>query len=156
LGAFLLALVTIGAQTIDTVTGGEMGRVATTVAPGLMIMAMILFMGKMSGVHLNLAVTLGFAARGNFPWCRVPGYIVAQLVGAVLACLFLYIVFGRLAPLPSISGPGDGFTAMQTFAVEVVLKFGLVSIILGTASKAQNVGHLSALAICGYVALAGL
>lgn len=44
---------------------------------------------------------------------------------------------------------------MQAFAVEVVLKFGLVSIILGTASKAQNVGHLSALAIGGYVALAG-
>jgi aquaporin Z len=67
LGTFLLAFVTIGAQTIDTVTGGEIGRVATTVAPGLMIMAMILFMGKMSGVHLNLAVTLGFAVRGNFP-----------------------------------------------------------------------------------------
>ena len=58
-------------------------------APGLMVMAIILFMGKVSGAHLNPAVSLAFAARGDFPWRRVPGYIVVQLVGATLACLFL-------------------------------------------------------------------
>ena len=44
-----------------------------------MVMAIILFMGKVSGAHLNPAVSIAFALRGDFPWRRVPGYIVVQL-----------------------------------------------------------------------------
>ena len=51
------------------------------VAPGLMVTAIILFMGAVSGAHLNPAVSLAFALRGDFPWRRVPGYIVIQLIG---------------------------------------------------------------------------
>ena len=77
--------------------GGMMGqafpdtisRTAAVVAPGLMVMAIILFMGKVSGAHLNPAVSVAFSLRGDFPWRRVPGYIVVQLVGATLAALFL-------------------------------------------------------------------
>ena len=54
-----------------------------------MVMAIILFMGAVSGAHLNPAVSLAFALRGDFPWKRVPGYIIIQLIGATLACLFL-------------------------------------------------------------------
>lgn len=45
-------------------------------------MAIILFMGAVSGAHLNPAVTLGFALRGDFPWRRVPGYILARVPGS--------------------------------------------------------------------------
>ena len=55
-------------------------------------MAIILFMGKVSGAHLNPAVSIAFALRGDFPWWRVPGYIVVQLVGAALAAWFLQAV----------------------------------------------------------------
>ena len=51
------------------------------VAPGLMVMVIIYFMGTVSGAHLNPAVTLAFAVRRNFPWRRVPGYILAQIAG---------------------------------------------------------------------------
>ena len=60
-------------------------RTAAVTAPALMVLAVILFMGKVSGAHLNPAVSLAFAARGDFPWRRVPGYIVVQLIGATLA-----------------------------------------------------------------------
>ena len=49
-------------------------------------------MGKVSGAHLNPAVSLAFALRGDFPWWRVPGYIVVQLAGAALAAWFLQAV----------------------------------------------------------------
>ena len=64
-------------------------------------MGVILFMGKVSGAHLNPAVSIAFSLRGDFPWRRVPGYIVVQLIGATLACLFLRAVIDvsqRTAP----------------------------------------------------------
>ena len=64
-----------------------------------MVMAIILFMGAISGAHLNPGVSLAFAMRGDFPWRRVPGYIIIQLVGATLACLFLLAVFGKVEHL---------------------------------------------------------
>ena len=57
-----------------------------------MVMAIILFMGKVSGAHLNPAVSIAFALRRDFPWWRVPGYIIVQLAGATLAALFLHAV----------------------------------------------------------------
>ena len=71
----------------------------TVVAPGPMVMGIILFMGAVSGVHLNPGVSLAFALRGDFPWKRVSGYIVTQLIGATLACLFLSLVFGNVEHL---------------------------------------------------------
>ena len=61
-----------------------------------MVMAIILFMGKVSGAHLNPAVSIAFALRRDFPWWRVPGYIVVQLGGAALAAWFLQAVVARL------------------------------------------------------------
>ena len=60
-----------------------------------MVMAVILFMGRVSGAHLNPVVTMAFALRGEFFWRRVPGYLAAQLVGGILACVFLWALFGR-------------------------------------------------------------
>ena len=94
LGTFFLVLVAAGAGIVNIAASGSVSLVARVVAPALMVMAVILFMGKISGAHLNPAVTIAFAARGDFPWRRVPGYIVAQLVGAVVACAFLAGVFG--------------------------------------------------------------
>ena len=80
----------VGAQ-----SHGQIGRAAAVTAPGLTVTALILFMGAVSGAHLNPVVSIAFAARGDFPWKRVPGYIAVQLVGATLACLFLWAAFGK-------------------------------------------------------------
>src|ERR1700678_4129601 len=153
LGTFALVLVAAGGGLLHA--KGQVSLAAAVVAPGLMVMAIILFMGAVSGAHLNPVVSLAFSLRGDFPWRRVPGYVVMQLVGATLACLFLDAVFGNIEHLGATL-PGAGYAAWQALLMEVVLTASLVSVILGTASAAQNVGRVAALAVGGYIALAGL
>ena len=155
MGTFLLVLVAAGAGMMNAAFGDPISRTAAVVAPGLMVMAMILFMGRVSGAHFNPAVSIAFALRGDFPWNRVPGYIIAQFVGAVLAVLFLQAVIGSSAS-NGATYPAQSATDVAAFLMEVVLTFGLVSVILGTASGAQNIGIIGALGVGGYIALAGL
>lgn len=153
LGTFMLVLVAAGGGLLHG--KGQISLTAAVVAPGLMVMAIILFMGAVSGAHLNPVVSLAFALRGDFPWRRLPGYVVIQLVGATLACLFLYAVFGNVEHLGATL-PGSGYASWQALLMEVALTGTLVSVILGTASAAQNVGAIAALGVGGYIALAGL
>src|SRR4029450_6696394 len=155
LGTFFLVLVGAGGGVVDAVSDGAIGRGANVTAPGLMVLAIILFMGAVSGAHLNPAVTLGFALRGDFPWRRVPGYIVAELLGSTLAVLLLWAMFGKVGSLGATE-PGPGISDGQAMLMELVLTVGLVSVILGTASKAQNLGPLRALGGGAYIILAGL
>ena len=154
LGTFLLVLVGAGGAVVNASSHGAISRSTAVAAPGLMVMAIILFMGAVSGAHLNPAVTLGFTIRGDFPWRRVPGYIIVQLLGATLACLFLWAVLGKLGRLGATE-PGAGISDWRAMLFELVLTVGLLSTILGTASRAQNVGTLSAVAVGGYIILAG-
>ena len=86
---------------------GQISLPAAVVAPGLTVLGIILYMGAISGAHLNPVVTLAFALRGDFPWKRVPGYIIIQLIGATLACLFLLAVFGNIQHVcATLPGPG--------------------------------------------------
>ena len=153
LGTFMLVLVAAGGGLLHG--EGQISLAAAVVAPGLMVMAIILFMGAVSGAHLNPVVSLAFALRGDFPWRRLPGYALIQLVGATLACLFLYAVFGDVQHLGATL-PGPGYADWQALLMEVALTGTLVSVILGTASAAQNVGAIAALGVGGYIALAGL
>lgn len=155
LGTFFLVLVGAGGGVVDAVSHGAIGRGASVTAPGLMVMAIILFMGAVSGAHLNPAVTLGFALRGDFPWRRVPGYIIAELLGSTLAVLLLWAMFGKVGSLGATE-PGAGITDVQAMVMELILTVGLFSVILGTASRAQNLGPLSALGVGAYIILAGL
>ncbi len=153
LGTFALVLAAAGGGLLHA--KGQISLAAAVVAPGLMVMAIILFMGAVSGAHLNPAVSLAFALRGDFPWRRVPGYIIIQLIGATLAGLFLRWVFGNVEHLGATL-PGPGYKNWQALLMEIVLTVLLVSVILGTASAAQNVGAIAALGVGGYIALAGL
>jgi aquaporin Z len=155
LGTFFLVLVAAGGGMMGQAFPNTIGRAAAVTAPGLMVLAIILFMGKVSGAHLNPAVSLAFAARGNFPWRRVPGYILVQLAGATLAALFLRAVIDVSASYGS-NYPAAGYSSMSAFWMELILTLGLVSVILGTASGAQNIGIIGAFGVGAYIALAGL
>jgi aquaporin Z len=156
LGTFFLVLVAVGADMVNARFGGSaVPYSARVVAPALMVVAIILFMGTLSGAHLNPAVSIGFALRGDFPWRRVPAYIVAQSIGAVLAALLLWGLIGKQGSA-GLTLPGSGISTATALVWELVLTTGLVSVILGTASGAQQIGALAALGVGSYIALAGL
>jgi aquaporin Z len=155
LGTFFLVLVAAGGGMMGHAFPNTISRTAAVTAPALMVMAIILFMGKVSGAHLNPVVSVAFSLRGDFPWPRVLGYIVAQLGGAALAALFLQHVI-KVSAVYGANYPAAGYTAWAAFWMEVILTLGLVSVILGTASGAQNVGIIGAFGVGGYIALAGL
>jgi aquaporin Z len=155
LGTFFLVLVAAGGGMMGQAFPDTISRTAAVVAPGLMVMAIIMFMGKVSGAHLNPAVSIAFSLRGDFPWRRVPGYVVVQLVGATLAALFLHAVINVSATYGS-NYPAPGYSGGSAFLMEGILTLGLVSVILGTASGAQNIGIFGAIGVGAYIALAGL
>ena len=155
IGTFLLVLVAAGGGMMSHAFPGSMSRAAAVTAPGLMVLAIILSMGKVSGAHLNPAVSFAFAARGDFPWRRLPGYFLAQFAGASGAAYFLHQVV-KVSARYGANYPAAHYPASSAFWMELVLTMGLVTVILGTASGAQNVGMLGALGVGAYVALAGL
>ena len=156
LGTFFLVLVAVGGGMVSARFGGNaVPYGAKVVSPALMVMAIILFMGTVSGAHLNPAVSIAFAARGDFPWKRVPAYIVTQFLGAILATLLLWALIGKQGSA-GLTLPGSGISTTTAMLWEIVLTAGLVSVILGTASGAQQIGPIAAIGVGSYIALAGL
>jgi aquaporin Z len=152
-GAFLLVVVAAGGGVVVAQTSGALTPGMAAVAPGILVMTIIYFMGAVSGAHLNPTVTLAFAVRRNFPWRRVPGYLLAQLGGGVAAALFLRAMFGTVGAL---GAPGKDIGSGRSLAMEILLTTGLVKTILGTASGARNIGNNGAITVGGYIALSGL
>jgi aquaporin Z len=156
LGTFFLVLVAVGGGMVNARFGGHaVPYGALVVAPALMVAAIILFMGAVSGAHLNPGVSIAFALRGDFPWKRVPAYIFAQFVGAILATLLLWGLIGK-QDTAGLTLPGHGISTTTAMVWEIVLTVGLVSTILGTASGAQQLGPIAAIGVGSYIALAGL
>ena len=155
LGTFFLVLAAAGGGMMGHAFPGVISHSAAVVAPALTVVAIILFMGKVSGAHLNPVVSIAFALRRDFPWRRVPGYILVQLIGATLAALFLRSVV-HVSAIYGSNYPAHGYSDMAAFWMELILTLGLVSVILGTASGAQNIGLFGAFGVGAYIALAGL
>lgn len=153
-GTFLLVLVAAGIQMTGALSD-DVTPAMQAVAPGLVVMVIIYFMGSVSGAHLNPAVTLAFAVRRNFPWHRVPGYIAAQVTGGLAAIIFLRALLGTVGDLGATT-PHPGVRPGVALAIEIVLTAGLVNVILGTATGARNVGANGAIAVGAYIALAAL
>jgi len=156
LGTFFLVLVAVGGGMVNARFGGSaVPYTALVVAPALMVAAIILFMGAVSGAHLNPGVSVAFALRGDFPWRRVPAYIAAQFLGAALATLLLWALLGKQGAA-GLTLPGHGISTLTAMWWELVLTTGLVSTILGVSSGAQQLGPIAAIGVGSYIALAGL
>ena len=152
LGTFLAVTVAVGGGTVAFWSHGAVSLGMLAAAKGMIVMVIIYFMGTVSGAHLNPAVTFAFAVRRNFPWSRVPGYIAAQFVGAIAGVYFIQCIFGDLFS-HGATVPASGITTTSAFLLETMLSAGLISVILGTASGARNIGTNGAIAVGGYIAL---
>jgi len=154
-GTMLTVVFSVGSSMVIATSKGMVSYGMAMTARGLIVICAIFFMGAVSGAHLNPAVTLAFAWRRNFPWSRVTGYIIAQILGAIAAVLFAQFIFGNVAHLGA-SHPGDGISPFKAFAMETFLTAGLVNTILGTASGSRNLDTNCAIAVGSYIILAGL
>jgi MIP family channel proteins len=152
LGTSALVFFGCGAIVVDAERGG-LGHVGVSLAFGLVVMAMVYAFGHVSGAHINPAVTLALASRGRFAWKAVPGYLGAQIAGAVLAAVFLRASLGDVANLGATQPSGsDG----QSFVWEVLLTAVLLVVIVAVATDARAVAAGAAIAIGGTIALASL
>jgi aquaporin Z len=155
IATFFLVTVAAGVGMVASAYPGSISPAMKGAAIGLVIMAMILFVGRISGTHMNPAVTLAFAARGDFPWRRVPGYLIVQIAAGFLAA---FVLVGLVGVSSSNGGsyPGANTSPLTAMFVEMLLTFGLVSVVMGTASGAQSVGTFAAFAVGGYIALSAM
>jgi len=150
-----MVLIGCGAMVMDVRTGGAIGHGGIAAAFGLIVMAVIYALGHVSGAHINPAVTIAFATIGRFPWREVPAYVVAQVLGALAAAWLLSGIPEGAHTLGATQVAPD-LGAMGGLAVELVLTFMLMLIIVGVATDARAVGNLAGLAIGATVALAAL
>lgn len=153
LGTFLLVLGGVGtalfASNHFTDPGsGSAVYVAIAFAFGLTVVVGVYAFGPISGGHFNPAVSLGLAAAGRLPWRDVPGYIIAQVVGGLIATTILVLIglFGPDGWLTTAQDAGfasngwgehspGGFGMWAAIIIEVVLTAVFLFVILGTTHK---------------------
>ncbi len=152
-GTFCLVTAGCGAIVVDHLNGGRLGIVGISLVFGLVVMAMIYTIGHISGAHMNPAVTLGFYAAGRLSSGEIFPYIVSQLVGATAASAFLALMFGAHSGL-GITQPAG--SASQSFAMEFVLSFMLMLVIMGVATDHRAQGTMAGVAIGGTICFEAL
>jgi aquaporin Z len=154
-GTAALVIVAAGADTIEAVSGGQIGHVARYLSPGLLIVALIWSFSAISGAHVNPAVTLAFVMRGVFPVRKAFGYWVVQFAGGVAGAMLLRAFFGG-AIEKGVTHAGPGISLVTAFGWEATITALLVLVIISTAAEKAIVGKNAALAVGFTVALCGL
>jgi glycerol uptake facilitator-like aquaporin len=134
--AALLAVVVGSGIMGERLAGGNVAiaLLANALATGAGLLALILTFGAVSGCHLNPVVTLSMAQRGDLPWRRVPGYLAAQVVGAVAGVLLAHAMFD----LPLLQTSTHLRHGVGQWLSEAVATFGLVGVIWCCSRRAPT------------------
>lgn len=134
-GTFVLVLIGCG---VAVVTGANV--VATALAFGLVIVAMAYSIGNVSGCHVNPAVSLGMLLTKQMNVKDFVGYVIAQVLGAVVASCVLGVLLGDFTALGANGYGADGQLATNVWIaliIEMILTFIFVLVILGVTSKKE-------------------
>ncbi|HEY9826824.1 MAG TPA: MIP/aquaporin family protein [Stenomitos sp.] len=130
IGTFTLVFAGTGAVIVDHLSQGAVTHLGISFVFGAVVTALIYALGHISGAHFNPAVTLAFWSSGFFQRNRVLPYILAQILGAVVASGVLCLSFGSVANLGATL-PYQG-NWQQSFTLETILTFILMFVILGS------------------------
>jgi aquaporin NIP len=149
-GTFILVFCGTGAMVIDQQTGGAVTHVGVAITWGLVVMSLIYSFGNVSGCHINPAVSIAFTIAGRFKARLLPGYIISQLAGALLASLVLKLLFPT-SPLLGATMPAG--SEMQSLILEVLLTFFLMLVIMNVAHGSKEQGQFAGIAIGAVVGL---
>jgi glycerol uptake facilitator protein len=147
IGTAFLVFVGVGSVPATLIVNGDapftmadLGMISF--AFGTIVVATVYALGHISGNHINPAVTLGLAATGKFPWSKVPAYLAAQVVGAVIGSVAILGVLGQQASDVGlgVAAYGTGVGAGQAFVAEFVGTFILVFTIFGVIHRKAVAG----------------
>jgi aquaporin NIP len=150
IGTFILVFCGTGAMVIDQQTAGAVSHVGVSITWGLTVMSLIYSIGQVSGCHINPAVSIAFTLAGRFKARLLPGYIISQLAGALLASLTLKILFPT-SPLLGATMPVG--LDLQSFILELLLTFFLTVVIMSVAHGSKEQGQFAGIAIGAVVGL---
>ena len=161
-GTFLFFFVGMGAVVLGSHTGdGSGGLIGVAFALGLALAVMVSALGAVSGGHFNPAVTFGVWITGRIEPARAGLYVIAQLVGAVLAALAVRFVFPESSWEPVALGTpalGEGTDVAQGIVIEAILTMALLVAVIGTAvdPRAPKIGGLAiGLAVAADILMGG-
>jgi glycerol uptake facilitator protein len=124
------------------------GWVAVNMGYGIAVMVAVYAVGRISGAHLNPAVTLGLATIGSFPWAQVPGYIAAQTLGAFAGAIVVWLAFlphWRITEDPAVKlGVFSTAPAIRNNVTNVICEIiGTAVLIFGILAIAANAQGVS-------------
>jgi aquaporin NIP len=149
IGTYFLVFAGTGAIIINDLTG-DVTHVGIAMTFGLIVAVLIYSFGHVSGAHFNPAVTIGFLMNRNITVKESFAYIIVQVVGALSASLTLQLLFPTSALLGATL---PTFSWQQTFLLEIILTFLLMTIIFNSAVSAKAIKPLAGVAIGGTVGL---
>ncbi len=155
IGTFFLVLIGPGAVMVDAYTEGRVGHAGVALAFGFVVLAMVYTLGRVSGAHINPAVTIALWSARRFQARDAGPYIFAQCGGAALASFFLRAILG---PVGELGVTLPAVPIASAFAIEWVLSFALMLVILAVASDEQITPGFAGMAIgltVGFAALMG-
>src|SRR5579871_5785397 len=130
LGTAMLLATVVGSGIMgEQLAGGNVAiaLLANTLATGAGLVCLILTFGPISGAHFNPAVTLADASQGGLPWREVPGYLLAQLLGAFAGVAAAHGMFGKPIFYASRHARAGGAQLLSEF----IATFGLLAVIWG-------------------------
>lgn len=153
IGTFFLVLIGPGAVMVDAYTEGTIGHAGVALAFGFVVLAMVYALGRVSGAHINPAVTIALWSARRFQARDVGPYIFAQCGRAMLASFFLRTILG---PVGALGATRPTIPIASAFAIEWVLSLALMLVILAVVSDEQVTPGFAGMAIGLTVGVAAL
>ncbi|KAM7271716.1 hypothetical protein ACFE04_030930 [Oxalis oulophora] len=144
IGTYFVVFAGCGAVAVNKIYG-SVSFPEICVVWGLIVMVMIYSVGHISGAHFNPAVTITMAIFRKFPLIQVPIYIIAQMLGSILASGTLYLLFD--VTKSAYFGTVPVGSNVQSLILEIITSFLLMFVISGVATDNRAIGELAGFAI---------